>query len=82
MKKSDGVVNIMEVSGCRATISYVPELGRFRGRFLGLSGYCDFIADSIDGLRAEGEISLREYLNDCSENGIEPYEQQEKQRTF
>ncbi len=44
------VQNTMVVAGQQAVISYVPEIGMFRGKFLGLSGYCDFVSDSIQGL--------------------------------
>ncbi|MGP3146045.1 type II toxin-antitoxin system HicB family antitoxin [Serratia bockelmannii] len=74
--------NTMEIAGQPAIISYVPEMGAFRGKFLGLTGYCDFVSDSIQGLKAEGEISLREYLDDCSAAGIKPYARQEKVKTF
>lgn len=74
--------NAMSIAGQPAVISFVPELGMFRGKFLGLSGYCDFVSDSIQGLHKEGEISLREYLEDCSATGIEPYSRQEKIKTF
>ena len=65
--------NSMEIAGQPAVITYVPELNAFRGKFLGLSGYCDFVSDSIQGLQKEGELSLREYLEDCKAAGIEPY---------
>ncbi|MFC0227211.1 type II toxin-antitoxin system HicB family antitoxin [Serratia aquatilis] len=74
--------NTMEIAGQPAVISYVPEIDMFRGKFLGLSGYCDFVSDSIQGLQKEGELSLREYLDDCSAAGIEPYTKQEKIKTF
>ena len=51
--------NSMEIAGQPAVINYVPELNAFRGKFLGLSGYCDFVSDSILGLQQEGEISLQ-----------------------
>lgn len=70
------------IAGQPAVVSYVPEINMFRGRFLGLTGYCDFVSDSIQGLNKEGDISLREYLEDCSAEGIEPYARQEKTRTF
>ncbi len=70
--------NSMEIAGQPAVINYVPELNAFRGKFLGLSGYCDFVSDSIQGLQQEGEISLQEYLADCHEAGIEPYAHPEK----
>ena len=41
--------NSMEIAGQPAVINYVPELNAFRGKFLGLSGYCDFVSDSIQG---------------------------------
>ena len=47
--------NSMEIAGQPAVITYVPELNAFRGKFLGLSGYCDFVSDSIQGLQKEGE---------------------------
>ncbi|MEI7347062.1 MULTISPECIES: type II toxin-antitoxin system HicB family antitoxin [Dickeya] len=74
--------NTIEIAGQPAVISYVPELGAFRGKFLGLTGYCDFVSDSIQGLKKEGEISLREYLDDCNASGIEPYARQERIKTF
>lgn len=58
------------VAGQPAVITYVPEINLFRGRFTGLSGYCDFVSDSVQGLHKEGEISLREYLEDCAAFGI------------
>ena len=61
--------NSMEIAGQPAVITYVPELNAFRGKFLGLSGYCDFVSDSIQGLQKEGELSLREYLEDCKAAG-------------
>lgn len=74
--------NTMEIAGQPAVISYVPEIGAFRGKFIGLTGYCDFVSDSIQGLRKEGETSLREYLDDCRSAGLEPYVRQEKVKTF
>ncbi|MDQ9660266.1 type II toxin-antitoxin system HicB family antitoxin, partial [Serratia marcescens] len=55
-KTTAATPNTMEIAGQPAVISFVPELGAFRGKFLGLSGYCDFVSDSIQGLKQEGEI--------------------------
>lgn len=74
--------DLANVAGQSAVITYVPELNMFRGRFTGLSGYCDFVSDSVQGLYKEGEISLREYLEDCAASGINPYAEQEKIKTF
>lgn len=74
--------NTIKIAGQSAVVSYVPELNAFRGKFLGLTGYCDFVSDSVQGLMQEGEISLREYLDDCRSTGIEPFVRQEKTKTF
>ena len=48
--------NSMEIAGQPAVITYVPELNAFRGKFLGLSGYCDFVSDSIQQkMRLQGQ---------------------------
>ena len=39
------------------------------GEFIGLHGGADFYAKDIDGLRREGETSLRVYLDMCREKG-------------
>jgi predicted HicB family RNase H-like nuclease len=70
------------MAGQPVVISSVPELLAFRGKFLGLTGYCDFVSDSIQGLQKEAEVSLREYLEDCASEGIEPYAKEEKIKTF
>ena len=54
--------NSMEIAGQPAVITYVPELNAFRGKFLGLSGYCDFVSDSIQGLQKEGELPCESIL--------------------
>ncbi|MGD9424704.1 type II toxin-antitoxin system HicB family antitoxin [Pantoea sp. NSTU24] len=74
--------SLITVAGQPAVITCVPEINLFRGRFTGLSGYCDFVSDSVQGLHKEGAISLREYLEDCAASGIDPYALQEKTKTF
>lgn len=74
--------NSMEI--CRATCSYHLRARTecISWQIPGLSGYCDFVSDSIQGLQKEGELSLREYLEDCKAAGIEPYARTEKIKTF
>ncbi|WP_339057410.1 type II toxin-antitoxin system HicB family antitoxin [Candidatus Regiella endosymbiont of Tuberolachnus salignus] len=81
-KATTNTLNTMVVAGQLATIAYIPEMGMFRGKFLGLSGYCDFMSDSIKGLKKEGEISLSGYLADCEEQNIAPFATTEKVKTF
>ncbi|AXY22853.1 type II toxin-antitoxin system HicB family antitoxin [Komagataeibacter saccharivorans] len=64
--------NMMEIGSHRAVIQFDPEIGMFRGEFLGLNGGADFYADSVEGLRTEGEISLRVFLDMCEAKGIAP----------
>lgn len=65
--------NIMMIEGHKAIIKYDPDIEMFRGEFIGLSGGADFYASDVDGLKKEGALSLRVYLDACKENGVEPY---------
>lgn len=64
--------NIMTLGGQKAVISFDPETNEFRGEFTGLSGGADFCAADVEGLKREGAISLRVYLDACKKRGIEP----------
>jgi predicted HicB family RNase H-like nuclease len=66
------MMNIMEINGYQAVIKYDPEIEMFRGEFIGLNGGADFYASDIDGLRREGETSLKVFLEMCKEDGVEP----------
>jgi predicted HicB family RNase H-like nuclease len=65
--------NIIEIDGQKAIISFDPEIGMFRGEFLGLTGGADFYATDVAGLHREGHTSLQVYLEACAEKGREPY---------
>ena len=65
--------NIIEVDGHKAVVSFDPEIGLFRGEFLGLNGGADFYSDSVDGLVAEGRTSLNVFLEVCGEKGVTPF---------
>jgi predicted HicB family RNase H-like nuclease len=66
------MMNTMEINGYRAIIQYDPEIEMFRGEFIGLNGGADFYAKDIEGLREEGGISLKVFLDMCQEDGVEP----------
>lgn len=66
------MLNTMEIEGYRAAIQYDPDIEMFRGEFIGLNGGADFYAKDIDGLRKEGKISLKVFLEMCREDGVEP----------
>lgn len=65
--------NIMEIDGHKAIIAFDPDIGMFRGEFLGLSGSADFYATDVEGLMKEGRTSLKVYLDACEERGVVPY---------
>lgn len=65
-------MNTMTINGYQAVISYDPDIQMFRGEFVGLNGGADFYAKDVDGLRHEGEISLRVFLEACAEDGVDP----------
>jgi len=66
--------NLMTINGQQAVISFDPDINLFRGEFVGLAnGSADFYAEDVDGLRREGEISLRVYLDMCREDGAEHF---------
>jgi hypothetical protein len=64
--------NIMEINGVKAVIAFDPEINMFRGEFVGLNGGADFYSTDIDGLRREGETSLKVFLDMCAEEGVSP----------
>ncbi len=66
------MINTMNFDGFQAVIKYDPEIEMFRGEFVGLNGGADFYATDIAGLKKEGAISLRVFLEACKERGIEP----------
>lgn len=64
--------NILEINSYRAVIQYDPGIDLFRGEFLELNGGADFYAADIAGLKAEGTLSLKVFLDMCAEDGVEP----------
>lgn len=65
-------MNTMSINGYQAVIAFDPDIQMFRGEFVGLNGGADFYAKDVDGLRREGEISLKVFLEACAEGGIYP----------
>jgi predicted HicB family RNase H-like nuclease len=67
------MMNVMEINRVKAVIAFDPEINMFRGEFMGLNGSADFYSTDIDGLRREGETSLKTFLDMCAEQGVSPY---------
>ena len=58
--------NTMEIDGYTAIIQFDPDIDMFRGEFVGLKGGgADFHARDVDGLRKEGAVSLKVFLEMC-----------------
>ncbi|KKG33569.1 DNA repair protein [Methanosarcina mazei] len=74
--------NIMTIDGHPASVAYEAEIKAFRGKFLDVTGYCDFVSNSIEGLEKEGKISLAEYIETCKEEGIQPFREEDKLKSF
>jgi predicted HicB family RNase H-like nuclease len=64
--------NVMRINDQQAVISYDPEIEMFRGEFIGLNGGADFYATDTEGLKREGAISLKVFLEMCAADGVEP----------
>ena len=62
----------MEIGGYRAIIQFDPDIEMFRGEFVGLNGGADFYARDVSGLRRDGAMSLKVFLEMCEEDGVEP----------
>lgn len=67
------MMNVMDIDGVKAVIRFDPEIGLFRGEFVGLNGGADFYAADVEGLRREGAESLRVFLEACQEDEAEPF---------
>lgn len=65
-------MNTMTINGYQAVIAFDPDIQMFRGEFVGLNGGADFYASDVEGLKQEGETSLRIFLEVCKNRGIEP----------
>jgi predicted HicB family RNase H-like nuclease len=60
----------MTISGQHAVVTYAPEIDMFRGEFIDLAGGADFYAADVEGLRREGEASLKVFLDMCAKDGV------------
>jgi predicted HicB family RNase H-like nuclease len=67
------MINQMTINGVNAVITYDSEIDLFRGEFIGLNGGADFYASDIAGLKREGEISLKVFMEACKEDNVEPF---------
>lgn len=64
--------NVIEIGSEKAVLSFDPDIGMFRGEFIGLHGGADFYAESVRDLIEQGRKSLAVFLDLCREKGVEP----------
>ncbi len=65
-------MNLMQINGVNAVITYDPEIEMFRGEFVELNGGADFYAKDIESLKEEGALSLEVFLDACKARNISP----------
>ena len=68
-------MNKLNINGINAVISFDADINLFRGEFVGLNGYADFYAADVVGLKNEGAISLKVFLEACKADNVTPYKQ-------
>jgi predicted HicB family RNase H-like nuclease len=62
----------MTYKGYTARIDYDERDNIFAGRILGIRTIISFHGDTVDQLRAEFELAIKDYLADCKDQGIHP----------
>jgi len=65
-------MNTMTHKGYTARVEYDERDNLFVGRILGIRNIISFHGETVGELRAEFELAVRDYLADCSEQGIQP----------
>jgi predicted HicB family RNase H-like nuclease len=65
-------LNTMTYKGYTARIDYDERDNIFAGRILGIRTIISFHGDTVDQLRAEFELAIKDYLADCKDQGIHP----------
>ena len=64
--------NVREIEGYKALMAFDAGTSQFRGEFVDLNGGADFYAADVKSLKREGKVSLKVFLDMCSEDGLEP----------
>ena len=65
-------MNTMSYKGYSARIEYDERDNIFVGRILGIRGIISFHGETVAQLRREFEKSIRDYLAECKEEGVQP----------
>ena len=65
-------MNTMTYEGYTARVEYDERDNVFIGRILGIRTIISFHGETVEGLRAEFELAVKDYVADCREQGIRP----------
>lgn len=72
----DKTTTTINIHGQLVAVTYEADINAFRGRFLNVNGYCDFVGTSIEALHHEGEIALNDWLQDCRKDSVHPFREE------
>jgi predicted HicB family RNase H-like nuclease len=64
--------NSLEYKGYYGTVEYSSEDNILFGKVIGINSLISYEGSSVDELKADFEEAVDDYLETCSENGIEP----------
>ena len=65
-------MNTMNYKGYTARVEYDERDNIFAGRILGIRNIISFHGETVAQLRTEFEHAIKDYLDDCKEQGIQP----------
>lgn len=65
-------MNTMTHGGYTARIEFDERDNLFVGRILGLRSIVSFHGETVARLRREFAVAVKDYLQDCAEQGVEP----------
>lgn len=65
-------MNTMNYKGYTARIEYDERDNIFAGRILGIRNIISFHGETVAQLRTEFEHAIKDYLDDCKEQGVQP----------
>ena len=64
--------NVMEYKGYIGTVEFSAENNILFGKVIGINGLVSYEGESVSQLRADFEESVDDYIEMCTEKGIEP----------
>lgn len=66
------MMNVMTIGGYKAVLSFDTAAGKFRGKFVGLTGEVGFDGTDVAALQSAGELALESFLAECRRHGATP----------